>query len=98
MQTNINDTETLKGGENNTRIERITGTISAEYSDTSKNEFSIIADKYNIYYCSETLDQLNKEYNLNLQYGDKIIAECEIYSYECWPVEVSEILSIELFE
>ena len=98
MQTNINDTETLKGGENNTRIERITGTISAEYSDTPKNEFSIITDKYNIYYCSETLDQLNKEYNLNLQYGDKIIAECEIYSYECWPVEISEILSIELFE
>ena len=41
----------------------------------------------------ETLDEINQKYDLNLDYGDSITAECEVFTYEIFPAEIT-ILSV----
>lgn len=56
--------------------------------------FSIKCGEYDYYSPGgETLDEINQKYDLNLDYGDSITAECEVFTYEIFPAEIT-ILSV----
>lgn len=78
----------------NARLETLTGIISADYANVSQRSFSIKCGEYDYYSPGgETLDEINQKYDLNLDYGDSIIAECEVFSYDIFPAEIT-ILSV----
>ena len=80
--------------DDNARLETLTGIISSDYANISQRSFTIKCGKYD-YYSSggETLDEINQKYDLNLDYGDSITAECEVFTYEIFPAEIT-ILSV----
>ena len=65
--------------DDNARLETLTGIICGEYDYYSPG--------------GETLDEINQKYDLNLDYGDSITAECEVFTYEIFPAEIT-ILSV----
>ena len=80
--------------DDNARLETLTGIISSDYANISQRSFTIKCGKYD-YYSSggETLDEINQKYDLNLDYGDSITTECEVFTYEIFPAEIT-ILSV----
>ena len=58
-----------------------------------KRSFTIKCGEYDYYSGGETLDEINQKYDLNLDYGDSITAECEVFTYEIFPAEIT-ILSV----
>ena len=80
--------------DDNARLETLTGIISSDYANISQRSFTIKCGKYDYYYSGgETLDEINQKYDLNLDYGDSITAECEVFTYEIFPAEIT-ILSV----
>ena len=79
--------------DDNARLETLTGIISADYANVSQRSFTIKCDEYDYYSGGETLDEINQKYDLNLDYGDSITAECEEFTYEIFPAEIT-ILSV----
>ena len=79
--------------DDNARLETLTGIISADYSNVSQRSFTIKCGEYDYYSGGETLDEINQKYDLNLDYGDSITAECEVFTYEIFPAEIT-ILSV----
>ena len=77
----------------NARLETLTGIISADYANVSQRSFTIKCGEYDYYSGGETLDEINQKYDLNLDYGDSITAECEVFTYEIFPAEIT-ILSV----
>ena len=79
--------------DDNARLETLTGIISADYANVSQRSFTIKCGEYDYYSGGETLDEINQKYDLNLDYGDSITAECEVFTYEICPAEIT-ILSV----
>ena len=79
--------------DDNARLETLTGIISADYANVSQRSFTIKCGEYDYYSGGETLDEINQKYDLNLDYGDSITAECEVFTYEIFPAEIT-ILSV----
>ena len=80
--------------DDNARLETLTGIISSDYANISQRSFTIKCGKYDYYSPGgETLDEINQKYDLNLDYGDSITAECEVFTYEIFPAEIT-ILSV----
>ena len=79
--------------DDNARLETLTGIISADYVNVSQRSFTIKCGEYDYYSGGETLDEINQKYDLNLDYGDSITAECEEFTYEIFPAEIT-ILSV----
>ena len=79
--------------DDNARLETLTGIISADYANVSQRSFTIKCGEYDYYSGGETLDEINQKYDLNLDYGDSITAECEVITYEIFPAEIT-ILSV----
>ena len=79
--------------DDNARLETLTGIISSDYANISQRSFTIKCGKYDYYSGGETLDEINQKYDLNLDYGDSITAECEVFTYEIFPAEIT-ILSV----
>lgn len=80
--------------DDNARLETMTGIISSDYANISQRSFTIKCGKYDYYSPGgETLDEINQKYDLNLDYGDSITAECEVFTYEIFPAEIT-ILSV----
>ena len=78
----------------NARLETLTGIVSSDYANVSQRFFSIKCGEYGYYSPGgETLDEINQKYDLNLDYGDSITAECEVFTYEIFPAEIT-ILSV----
>lgn len=81
--------------DDNARLETLTGIISADYANVSQRSFTIKCGEYDYYSGGETLDEINQKYDLNLDYGDSITAECEVFTYEIFPAEIT-ILSVSM--
>lgn len=79
--------------DDNARLETLTGIISSDYANISQRSFTIKCGEYDYYSGGETLDEINQKYDLNLDYGDSITAECEVFTYEIFPAEIT-ILSV----
>jgi hypothetical protein len=80
--------------DDNARLETLTGIVSSDYANVSQRSFSIKCGEYDYYSPGgETLDEINQKYDLNLDYGDSITAECEVFTYEIFPAEIT-ILSV----
>ena len=79
--------------DDNARLETLTGIISSDYANISQRSFTIKCGKYDYYSGGETLDEINQKYDLNLDYGDSITAECEVFTYDIFPAEIT-ILSV----
>ena len=79
--------------DDNARLETLTGIISADYANVSQRSFTIKCGEYDYYSGGETLDEINQKYDLDLDYGDSITAECEVFTYEIFPAEIT-ILSV----
>lgn len=80
--------------DDNARLETLTGIISADYANISQRLFTIKCGEYDYYSPGgETLDEINQKYDLDLDYGDSITAECEVFTYEIFPAEIT-ILSV----
>ena len=80
--------------DDNARLETLTGIISSDYANISQRSFTIKCGKQDYYSPGgETLDEINQKYDLNLDYGDSITAECEVFTYEIFPAEIT-ILSV----
>ena len=79
--------------DDNARLETLTGIISADYANVSQRSFTIKCGEYDYYSGGETLDAINQKYDLSLDYGDSITAECEVFTYEIFPAEIT-ILSV----
>ena len=80
--------------DDNARLETLTGIISSDYANISQRSFTIKCGKYDYYSPGgETLDEINQKYDLDLDYGDSITAECEVFTYEIFPAEIT-ILSV----
>ena len=80
--------------DDNARLETLTGIVSSDYANVSQRFFSIKCGEYDYYSPGgETLDEINQKYDLNLDYGDSITAECEVFTYEIFPAEIT-ILSV----
>ena len=79
--------------DDNARLETLTGIISADYANVSQRSFTIKCGEYDYYSGGETLDEINQKYDLNLDYGDSITAECEVFTYEIFPAAIT-ILSV----
>jgi len=76
--------------DDNARLETLTGIVSSDYANVSQRFFSIKCGEYDYYSPGgETLDEINQ----NLDYGDSITAECEVFTYEIFPAEIT-ILSV----
>ena len=79
--------------DDNARLETLTRIISSDYANISQRSFTIKCGKYDYYSGGETLDEINQKYDLNLDYGDSITAECEVFTYDIFPAEIT-ILSV----
>ena len=80
--------------DDNARLETLTGIVSSDYANVSQRSFTIKCGEYDYYSPGgETLDEINQKYDLNLDYGDSITAECEVFTYEIFPAEIT-ILSV----
>ena len=79
--------------DDNASLETLTGIISSDYANISQRSFTIKCGEYDYYSGGETLDEINQKYDLNLDYGDSITAECEVFTYEIFPAEIT-ILSV----
>lgn len=79
--------------DDNARLETLTGIVSSDYANVSQRSFTIKCGEYDYYSGGETLDEINQKYDLNLDYGDSITAECEVFTYEIFPAEIT-ILSV----
>ena len=95
FKTRVNSSERFQTAiDYKSRLETLTGIVSSDYANVSQRFFSIKCGEYDYYSPGgETLDEINQKYDLNLDYGDSITAECEVFTYEIFPAEIT-ILSV----